>query len=93
MKITMNTTAQGPGVNYLAGVTYEVGGDGGVPPATAKAFIDGGYARKVERERPVEQPTEPAPAVETADAKPAVETAVAAAPAPGKKVVAKGKKK
>lgn len=84
MKIQMLSTAAGPAGTFLTGQILQVGAD--VSPLQAKAFLEGGYARKVEGD-PVQQ--KPAPVMETAMVEPVAEKAVA----PAMKGKPKGKAK
>lgn len=55
MRITMRTTASGPAGTLYAGQTYDL------EPATAQAFIEGGYAVEVPvpTPKPAPQPLKP----------------------------------
>lgn len=73
MKIKMLTTASSPSGSLNAGSEYEVGV--GVSKEQAEAFLQGGYARKVE-DKPVEAPkVEPKDEIENAMVEPVAETA------------------
>ena len=70
MLIKMKTTAAGPDGIYAADKQYVV------PDGLAQAWIDGGYAERVEKTKTLARKTPPAPEEEKEEAAPAVETAV-----------------
>lgn len=63
IRITMRSTAAGPGGAYNAGATYDV------PADVADAFLEGGYAERVPRAS-AETATPATASVEAADARP-----------------------
>jgi hypothetical protein len=97
MKIIMLTTAAGPDGSYQSGQELEVGTE--IPEKLAAAFVHGGYARAIARDKTTGAGGKPAAekvpevsklVVETAAVEPVAEKAVIA---PVKKMVAKKPRK
>lgn len=87
MKIKMLTTASGPAGSFKAGEVYEVGSS--VPKVMAEAFLEGGFARKIEQktfpELAEEIKSKWGPEIETEVQEPAFETAAVKSPRGKKK--------